>query len=435
MQLMEDARECPGTAALAASWVLVFVLMILVQRHLGIQVPGGAMGDPLPASTIVSHRFGDMTWAEVRRGEVWRAVTATFVHFGLIHVSLNVLGLINLGRLIEPWYRTGPFLAICLAIGGLGNLAGGAIRQVAAASRPWLSSTAVCRHWPGLLDRLIPGGPAGPSQIPSGGGSTILLGLLALGAVVGWRSRTRIGLFLSRQMTVLIVLTGVLGLAMYKLVDNYGHLGGAIVGAAIGLAHRPLVRLADRPAFRRLAWASAGLVMAACLVAAARDDRFEVDRNRRVVEIFTRAQAAETVLVDLNRLYGLYGRSILRSEYFREPNFALDAVAVSALLEAGPKFPPASQPDPVQLPKDRAELEEVLGRLGRDPTDRWGEAVARDIARLRELARATLQDSPRYDQAYEFVVCWRSAVRAIDRDLARSRARMMELDAVVRQTR
>ena len=432
---MEDVRECPGTAALSASWVLVFVLMLLVQWRLGIQVPRGAMGDPLPMSTLVSHRFGDMTWAEVRRGEVWRLVTATFVHFGLIHVALNVLGLINLGRLIEPWYRTGPFLAVCLAIGGLGNLTGGVLRQLAAASRPWLSSTAVVRHWPGLLDRFIPGGPAGPAMIPSGGGSTILLGLLALGAVVGWRSRTRIGLFLGKQMFVLIVLTGVLGILMYKLVDNYGHLGGAIVGAAIGFVHRPLIRLAERRTFRRLAWGSVALVMVTCLVAAVRDDRFEVDRNRRVVEVVTRAQAAETVLNDLNRLYGLYGRSILRSEYFREPNFALDAVAVGFLLEQGPKLSPMSKPDPEQVARDRAELEEVLDRLGRTPTDLWGEAVARDIARLRELARSTLQDGPRYDQAYEFVVCWRSAVKAIAEDITRLNARMMELDAIVRQTR
>ena len=432
---MEDVRECPGTAALAASWVLIFVLMLLVQWRLGIQVPKGAMGDPLPTSTLISHRFGDMTWVEVSRGEVWRVETATFVHFGLIHVALNVLGLINLGRLIEPWYRTGPFLAICLAIGGLGNLTGGALRQLAAAARPWLSSTAVCRHWPGLLDRLVPGGPAGPAMIPTGGGSTILLGLLALGAVVGWRSRTRIGVFLSKQMVVLIVLTGVLGLLMYKLVDNYGHLGGAIVGAMIGFAHRPLIRLAERRSFRRLAWGSVGLLVAVCLIAAVRDDRFEVDRNRQIVEVVSRAQVDEGILADLTRIYGDYARSILRSESFRNPDLVLDALATAFLLEPGPKVSTPSKPDPAEVARDRMELEQALDRLDRAPTNLWGETVDEDIARLQDLARSSLQDAPRYDQAYEFVVCWRSAVKTIAQDLARLNARMVELEAIVRRTR
>ena len=97
------------------------------------RLAAGPWWEPLPVSTVTSHRFGDMTWVEVRQGQAWRLLTATFVHFGLIHVALNALGLINLGRLVEPWYRTGPFLAICLAIGGLGNLVGGGLRSAS----PW----------------------------------------------------------------------------------------------------------------------------------------------------------------------------------------------------------------------------------------------------------------------------------------------------------
>jgi len=253
-----DFRECPGTMGLAASWILIFALILLAQwRHGGPPAPGPWF-EPLPVSTVTSHRFGDMTWAEVRGGEAWRLETATFIHFGLIHLVLNVMGLINLGRLIEPWYRTGPFLAICLAIGGLGNLVGGLLRQLVAASRPWIGSTGVARLWPGLIDRFVHGGPAGPVNIHTGGGSTILLGLLGLGAVVGWRSRTRIGVYFRRQMVILLGLTALLGIVLYRLVDNYGHLGGALVGAAIGLLDRPMVRLSKRKPARRLAWAAVG---------------------------------------------------------------------------------------------------------------------------------------------------------------------------------
>ena len=90
--MLTDVRECPGTWALAASWVLVFALMQLVQGGTPPNLPRQSMAGPLPVLTTTSHRFGDMTWPEVRRGEVWRVVTATFVHYSLIHIGMNLVG-------------------------------------------------------------------------------------------------------------------------------------------------------------------------------------------------------------------------------------------------------------------------------------------------------------------------------------------------------
>ena len=237
MLLSEDIRENPGTLGLLASWVLIFALMIFVQWGHPVARSPWWLPEPLSVLTSTSHRFGDMTWLEVRQGQPWRLETATFVHFGLIHLVLNGLALFSLGRLVEPWYRTGPFLVICLAIGGLGNLVGGAIRQFVSVARPGLASFASTHHWPGLIERVLRGqGDPGVAQIiHTGGGSTILLGLLALGAVVGWRSKTRIGSHLQKQMLLFLGLTAAMGIAMSNLVDNYGHLGGAILGLVIGL--------------------------------------------------------------------------------------------------------------------------------------------------------------------------------------------------------
>ena len=67
----EDVRENPGTLALAASWVLVFVLILLVQwYHPATPCHPCPWWEPLKVSTVTGHRFGDMTWLEVRQGQV-----------------------------------------------------------------------------------------------------------------------------------------------------------------------------------------------------------------------------------------------------------------------------------------------------------------------------------------------------------------------------
>jgi len=429
--LPEDARECPATWALAASWVVVFVLMHLVQaRHPG-TIPQGSLAGPMPISTITSHRFGDMTWAEVRSGQSWRLVTATFIHFSLIHLGLNALMLVKLGRLIEPWYGPGPFLAICLAIGGLGNLAGGWLRLGVGSIQARAASSALARQWPGLLDRLTHGGASGLVTVHTGGGSTILLGLLGLSAVVGWRSRTRIGLYLRDQMVALLGFTAVLGILLPNLIDNYGHAGGALVGAGFGFAHRRLFRAAERPWFGRMAWGSAVGLMLACLVAGVRLDRAGSELGRRFETASDRYRDDARALQDLERLFVLYGRAVARSVDHLDPASELDALAMADLLGRGPALglpPQGGVPDPGQVARDRAELAEVLDRLDRAGHRPWGDAVAADLDRLRSLGRAALVEGPRYDQVYEFVVCWRSAVPAIVADRRSAEARLLDVD-------
>jgi rhomboid protease GluP len=435
--LSEDVRENPGTLALGVSWIVVFVVMLLVQSRHPIPAAPGPKFEPLSVSTVTSHRFGDMTWMEVRQGEPWRLVTATFVHFGLIHLALNGLALLNLGRLVEPWYRTGPFLAICLAIGGLGNLIGGSLRQLVAVARPWLASQASSHHWPGLIERFLrgQGGPAAPVSIHTGGGSTILLGLLTLAAVVGWRSKTRIGAHLQKQMIILLALTAALGAAMSNLVDNYGHLGGALAGAAIGLIDRPLHRLSEAKAFRAACWVFFSVVACACFGAMVRDDLAENDFRRRYEMINVRGLAAERTRIDLNRLFGLYARMVFRSVYFQDPVFELDAFAMKDLLERGPSLAAPSKVDPQQVSRDREELGRLLFRLEEHPVDLWGKSVTADLARLQQLGRSAFEYPPDYAQVYDFVVCWRSATRVIDADLIRLNARRISLEATADRPR
>ena len=111
-------------------------------------------------------------------------------------------------------------MAIYVLTGGGGNVLSGVIRQ-------WLRSSPITA---------------------SGGGSTVIMGLVGLCAVVGWRSQTRIGEHLRNQMIWVILLTAGIGAgfsaAGLPVIDNWGHAGGTIVGALIGLANQAILHSA-----------------------------------------------------------------------------------------------------------------------------------------------------------------------------------------------
>ena len=55
-------------------------------------------------------------------GDWWRLLTALFIHFGLIHIGFNMLGLASFGPLAERFYGSTRYLLIYLLAGIFGNL-------------------------------------------------------------------------------------------------------------------------------------------------------------------------------------------------------------------------------------------------------------------------------------------------------------------------
>ena len=194
--LIADFREVPATMLLGTAWVVIFLAMVGSQLvHGQIQTPWELI---LPTRWVGGHEFGDMTLAELNRGEVSRALTATFVHYGLLHLGLNLLMFYQLGAEIESWYGSSQFAAIYVLIASGGNILSGLVRTVLHAN----------------------------PQVHYGGGSVVVLGLVALLAVVGWRSPTKFGQYVRSQMVWILVATAVLGM-LVPIVDNWGHAGGA----------------------------------------------------------------------------------------------------------------------------------------------------------------------------------------------------------------
>ena len=235
-QFREDLRDFPATTTLGGLWIAVFLAM-LVNQHLW----GGGLtwsyfftGDARNGL-----RFGAVTLRDFYAGDIWRLLTATFVHFGIMHITINLCGLYQLGCLVESWYGSGPFVMIYILTGAGGNLLSALLRNYLKVS----------------------------PDVTCAGGSTVIMGLVALCAVVGWILKSRSGDHLRNQMIFVILLTAAIGgassISGTPRIDNWGHAGGTVVGAVLGLCNGLMIRL-GRSALGRNAMTWAGI----CIIAA-----------------------------------------------------------------------------------------------------------------------------------------------------------------------
>jgi rhomboid protease GluP len=92
-------------------WVTYALILINVVLSLFMVYQGA---DALRPSDEWLLRWGGHAASEVQRGQWWRVMTATFVHNGLVHLAITMLGLWSIGRVAERIYGYRPFLMIYL---------------------------------------------------------------------------------------------------------------------------------------------------------------------------------------------------------------------------------------------------------------------------------------------------------------------------------
>src|SRR5215467_15342657 len=105
------APTFPVTIALVAINALVFAVMVL---------RGVSFLDPTPQqASAFGADFGPLTF----NGQWWRLVTSMFVHFGIIHIGLNMWCFWNLGRGAEILIGRFSYLLAYFASGIFGSIA------------------------------------------------------------------------------------------------------------------------------------------------------------------------------------------------------------------------------------------------------------------------------------------------------------------------
>ncbi len=213
-------RRAPVTAALLACNILIFLAML---------ANGAGVWH---TSSVVPLAWGANFGPATQDGQWWRLVSALFLHFGLIHLALNMWALWDVGRLMEQLLGRWRFALLYLGSGVLGN----------------------------LLSLVVQGNVA-----VSGGASGAIFSLYGALLVFLWRERRQVDRSEFRWFFGAAVVFTVFALVMGQLVpgiDNAAHMGGLIAGATFaGVLMRPWT--AKSPLLPAMRPASAGLLLLA----------------------------------------------------------------------------------------------------------------------------------------------------------------------------
>jgi len=157
--------------------------------------------------------FGPLTLSS----DWWRLLTSTFVHFGIIHIALNMWCLWNLGTTLEPFMGRKVFGVMYFASGLAASL-------VSVAWNPWRVSAGASGAIFGVAGALV---------------SYLALKKTPMDRALVRKNLKSLGVFIFYNL-----LYGVRG-----GVDNSAHLGGLVAGLILGAAIPPMVLTSAGPQY------------------------------------------------------------------------------------------------------------------------------------------------------------------------------------------
>ncbi len=196
--LLAPFRLAPVTAVTLGLCLVVFAAMAVfgdrVIAALAI-VPLGVVNGSLAVGSLVE---------AVLAGQVWRPLSPAFLHFGWMHLIFNMLWLWYFGRQVEALQGSGRMLLILLAAGIGANLAQYAAGTVLFGGMSGVDFALLGYVW--LMSRRAPH-------------SGFFVPQMLVVFMLGW---------------MVFTMTDMAGAVGFGNVANEAHLGGLVVGLALG---------------------------------------------------------------------------------------------------------------------------------------------------------------------------------------------------------
>jgi rhomboid protease GluP len=195
-------RFAKAMQELGSRWyVTPSIIAINVAVFIVMWAAGADLFNPSSAIAIrFGSNFGPLTWT----GEEWRLLTSAFLHFGIIHITLNMYALFQGGALVERLYGSSRFALIYLLAAIAGSVASGwwnPLRNSAGASGAIFGVYGALLAFLAIRRADIP-----PSMLKRISSSALLFCLYSL--VYGWA---------------------------HPFIDNACHVGGLLAGFLSGV--------------------------------------------------------------------------------------------------------------------------------------------------------------------------------------------------------
>lgn len=227
----------PEQLPVAKTIVLLNALVFLAQATGAMSRGGGGGGLLLGGNALEGLLYGALpqpspAWlgldpVAIAVTEPWRFLSACFVHFGLIHIGLNMFWLVRLSQAVEPVLGSVRFLIAYVVTG--------------------IAGFVVSFGWA----LLFPGGAI------TAGASGAVFGVMGLLLGVSLR---RSDPDVKRRILETVFFAVAIGFAV-PAINNAAHIGGLVAGTLLGLAFADGCPQPSRP-WQRLV---AGVAMVACL--------------------------------------------------------------------------------------------------------------------------------------------------------------------------
>jgi rhomboid protease GluP len=177
------------------SLIFVNVIVFLISVYLS--------KDIIDINPNVLDYLGAKDNALISNGEYYRLLTSTFLHSGIIHITMNMYSLFAIGPLVEKYYGRLRYILIYLLSGIFASLASFILS-------PYMSV----------------------------GASGAIFGVLGATLVMAYKLRERIGKSFLKNVMIVVVVNLIFSFSIPN-IDVYAHLGGLVSGVILsGIMYR-----------------------------------------------------------------------------------------------------------------------------------------------------------------------------------------------------